>query len=103
MSVAALLVGAGFDPIKERTDDVDSLRACRLISQNLLQPGDLPTRLHAMAEDHFRDSLALSGLPHKNVLLRAQGLNFVEVFHRFLAARQYDDDLIAQHFEPKLG
>jgi len=40
-AVAALLAGADFDPINERADDFDSLRACRLISQNLLQPGDL--------------------------------------------------------------
>ncbi len=43
LAAATLLAGADFDPIKERTDDFNSLRACRLISQNLLQPGDLPT------------------------------------------------------------
>ena len=42
LAVATLLAGADFDPIKERTDDFDSLRACRLISQDLLQSGDLP-------------------------------------------------------------
>jgi hypothetical protein len=41
--VATLLAWADFDPIKERADDFHSLRACRLISQNLLQSGDLPT------------------------------------------------------------
>ena len=36
------MAGADFDPIKERTDDFDSLQACGLIIQNLLQSGDLP-------------------------------------------------------------
>ena len=43
LAVATLFAWAHFDPIKERTDDFDSLRACRLISQNLLQSSDLPT------------------------------------------------------------
>ena len=42
LAVATLLAGADFDPIKERTDDFDSLQACGLIIQNLLQSGDLP-------------------------------------------------------------
>jgi hypothetical protein len=29
LAVATLFAGADFDPIKERTDDFDSLRACR--------------------------------------------------------------------------
>jgi len=39
--IAVFLVRMDFDPIDERTDDFDSLRACRLINQHLLQSGDL--------------------------------------------------------------
>ena len=42
LAVATLVAGADFNPINERTDEFNSLRACRLISQNLLQFGDLP-------------------------------------------------------------
>ena len=42
LAVATVLARADFDPIKEQTDDFDSLGACGLISQNLLKSGDLP-------------------------------------------------------------
>ena len=42
LAVDTLFAGGHLDPINERTDDFDSLRACRLITQNLLQSGDLP-------------------------------------------------------------
>jgi hypothetical protein len=41
LTLATLLAGVDFDSIDERTDDFDSLRACRVISQQLLQSGDL--------------------------------------------------------------
>jgi hypothetical protein len=39
IAAATLLPGVDFDPINERTDDFDGLRACCLIPQDLLQFG----------------------------------------------------------------
>ena len=41
LAVATLFAGVNFDSINERTNVFDNLRACRLITQHLLQSGDL--------------------------------------------------------------
>ena len=43
LAVTTLFLRVDFDPINERTDDLDSLRACCFLTQNLLQFGHLPT------------------------------------------------------------
>jgi hypothetical protein len=41
LAVATLLAGVDFYPINKRVDDFHSLGSCGLITQNLLQSGDL--------------------------------------------------------------
>jgi hypothetical protein len=41
LAAATFFAGVDFDPINERTNDFNNLGACHLISQLLLQSGDL--------------------------------------------------------------
>jgi len=43
VALTTFLAGMDFNVPYERTDNVDSLRPCRLIIQDLFQLGDLPT------------------------------------------------------------
>jgi hypothetical protein len=42
LAMATLLAGVDFNSLDKRTDNFDSVRACGLIFQYPLQPGDFP-------------------------------------------------------------